>query len=418
MRRTAFFIGVAVWGFCAMPLALGQRGRPHHHPDRGGELHQEPAAPPLGESLSGLTPQQQAAFTAGRQQFATMETREEGLGPVFNGKSCAECHAQPAVGGASPDLETSVVVRIGAMLDGAFDPLVQYGGPVLQRRSLREDDPTYPIPGEVVPPQATLVSHRITPPLFGAGLIEAISDAQILSRSDPNDLNGDGISGRPNLVFNPETGRTEIGRFGWKAHVSTLHLFAGDAYLNEMGITNPTFPHENLPQGQPIPPGYESIPEREGKLEDDGEDVAKFADFMRLLSPLPRAAITTGARRGETLFAQIGCVSCHTPAMTTGDHPIAALRNQTVRLYSDLLLHDMGPALADGMVMGSATGSEWRTTPLWGISHRKFFLHDGRALTFADAILLHGGEAQAARDRFARLSPGERESLVAFLGSL
>jgi CxxC motif-containing protein (DUF1111 family) len=418
MRRTAFFIGLAVWGFCAMPLALGQRGTPHHHPDRGGELHQEPETSSLGTQLPGLTAEQQAAFTAGREEFITAETREEGLGPVFNGKSCGECHAQPTVGGSSPDLETSVVVRIGTMLDGVFDPLVGLGGPVLQRRSLKEDDPTYPIAGEQIPPQATLVSHRITPPLFGLGLIEAIPAAQILSHSDPNDLNGDGISGRPNLVFDPETGQTEIGRFGWKAHGPTLHLFAGDAYLNEMGITTPTFPHENLPQGQPIPPGYDAIPETGTTVEDDGEGVDKFTDFMRFMSPLPRAAITTSARRGETLFAQIGCASCHVPAMTTGDHPVAALRNQTVRLYSDLLIHDMGPALADGMVMGTATGSEWRTTPLWGISRRKFFLHDGRALTHADAVVFHGGEAQGARDRFFRLTRGDRESLLAFLGSL
>jgi CxxC motif-containing protein (DUF1111 family) len=428
MRRNAFFIGCAVWGVCAMPLALGQRARPHHRPERGGELHQEPEPPPagrlipettpLGGLLPGLTAEQQAAFTAGREEFVDMETREDGLGPVYNGKSCAECHAQPTVGGASPDLDTSVVVRIGAILDGVFDPLTEYGGPVLQRRSLREDDPTYPIGGEQVPPQATLISHRITPPLFGTGLIEAIPDAEIMSRSDPDDLNRDGISGRPNLVFDPETGRTEIGRFGWKAHGPTLHLFAGDAYLNEMGITTPTFPHENLPQGQAIPDGYDAVPETDGKVEDDGEGVDKFADFMRFLSPLPRPAITTAAQRGEVLFAQIGCANCHTPAMTTGDNPIAALRNKTVRLYSDLLLHDMGPDLADGMVMGSATGSEWRTTPLWGISHRKFFLHDGRALTLSDAVVLHGGEALVARNRYVRLSRGDRELLVAFLSSL
>jgi CxxC motif-containing protein (DUF1111 family) len=418
MRRSTLVMVFLVWGICVTPLALGRGDGLHHRPVQGGGRNPRPEAVSLGEPLPALTSEQRTAFTDGRKEFEAVETAEEGLGPVFNGKSCAECHAQPVIGGSSPNLEKSVVVRIGTLIDGVFDPLAQYGGSVLQRRSLREDDPTYPMAGEQVPPQATLVSHRITPPLFGAGLIEAIPDAQILSRSDPDDLNRDGISGRPNLVLNPETGQTEVGRFGWKAHVSTLHLFAGDAYLNEMGITNPTFPHENLPQGQPIPDGYDPKPETGTQVEDDGKGVDEFTDFMRFLAPLPRRANTTAAQQGQVVFAQIGCESCHVSSMTTGSHTVAALQFKEVRLYSDLLLHDMGRDLADGMVMGSATGSEWRTTPLWGVSRRRFLLHDGRALTFTNAIILHGGEAQAARDRFVRLDRRDREALISFLGSL
>jgi CxxC motif-containing protein (DUF1111 family) len=249
-------------------------------------------------------------------------------------------------------------------------------------------------------------------------LIEAIPAEEILRHSDPEDRDRDGISGRPNLVGDPESGRTEIGRFGWKAHVSTLHLFAGDAYLNEMGITNPTFPHENLPQGQPIPPEWDAILETGTQLEDGGEDVDRFTDFMRFLAPLqPRAEIAE-ARFGQRAFNHMGCANCHVPMMRTGSHPVAALQGQAVLLYSDLLLHDMGPDLADGIQAGTASGSEWRTTPLWGVSQKQFLLHDGRARTFEAAIQLHGGEAAASRDRFMRLAPPEQATLLAFLRSL
>jgi CxxC motif-containing protein (DUF1111 family) len=238
--------------------------------------------------------------------------------------------------------------------------------------------------------------------------------------SDPADRDRDGISGTPNRVYNPETGREEISRFGWKAHVPTLRLFAGDAYLNEMGITNPTFPQENLPQGQPIPAGWDAFIETPEKLEDDGEGVDNFTNFMRLLAPLPSGSLSRGplAARGARIFREIGCASCHIPMLPTGDHEVGVLRRQPVHLYSDLLLHDMGPALADGLEMGLASGSEWRTAPLWGLSRRKFLLHDGRALTIEDAIAPHGGEALAARNRYLRLRRGERTALLAFLGTL
>lgn len=367
-----------------------------------------------GKALAGLTVQQRAAFEAGLEAFEDVENFEDGLGPVFNGRSCAECHAQTAVGGTSPDLSNSVVTRIGTLKNGVFDPLTELGGTVVQRRSIQELRPELTMPGEVVPRQATLVSRRTTTPLFGAGLIEAIQDGEILARADPNDRNGDGISGRPNLVFNPETRRMEIGRFGWKADVSTLHVFAGIAYLNELGITTPGFPDDNLPQGKAIPKGYDPIP----GIEDDGEDVTAFADFMRLLAPLQRRSTTQQTRSGEGVFSQVGCANCHAPALNTGQSPVQSLRLQRAELFSDLLLHDMGAGLADGMVQGQSTGSEWRTAPLWGLSRRLFFLHDGRARTVQDAILAHGGEAGAARARYQALNAIQRDALVAFLRSL
>jgi CxxC motif-containing protein (DUF1111 family) len=363
----------------------------------------------LTNPLPDLTPQETAHFMAGLEDFLEVETVEDGLGPVFNGKSCAECHAVPSVGGSEPNVGVARETRIGRLFNKVFDPLdgsvsVNRGGGLLQQRAINL--PGCHLKGEVVPPEATFVSLRISTPLFGAGLIEAILDATILA----NQSNG----GRPNYVFNPDTGGTELGRFGWKAQVATLHQFAGDAYLNEMGITNPSFPHENLPQGEPIPSGCDTVADPE----DDGSGVTAFTNFMRFLAPAPRRPVTVQVQLGEQVFSQIGCASCHVPTMTTGPNSVAALSNQRVNLFSDLLLHAMGAGLADGIEQGRAKGDEFRTAPLWGLSRRDRFMHDGRSNTIEKAILRHGGEAQNARDRFGGLSPADHDALLAFLDSL
>ena len=351
LKKTYPFISLVVGTTTYLSaLALGE-----------GSALSQVSDPELGGPLPGLTPKQSTAFQEGLEEFTEVETVEEGLGPVFNGKSCGECHAFPVVGGSSPELQVAREVRIGRLLGGAFDPLAEQGGMLLQRRSVRGDVLSCPV-GETVPAAATQVSLRITTPVFGAGLIEAASNTQILRLADPDDRDHDGISGKVNRVFNPESRRFEIGRFGWKAHVPTLHLFSGDAYLNEMGITNPAFPQENLPQGQSIPRGCDGVPE----LEDDGEGVVGFTNFMQFLAPAPRRPITKQAALGKRSFEQIGCASCHVPTLMTGAHPVRALRFKPVNLFSDLLLHDMGPDLADGIEMGSAKGNEWRTAPLWG----------------------------------------------------
>jgi CxxC motif-containing protein (DUF1111 family) len=415
MQRNPFVVAAAVCGSWLVSFSLSLGAAPQGR-DHGPGRERVEAAPVLG-SLPGLTADQRTEFTEGQEEFVEVETPEEGLGPMFNGKSCGECHAHPVVGGSSPDLRASVVVRIGTTRNGVFDPLTGYGGPVLQQRSVQEEGISCAYGAEVVPLEATLVSRRATPPLFGAGLIEAIPTAQILARSDPQDRNGDGVSGRPNMVLNPETGQTEVGRFGWKAHVSSLHVFAGDAYLNEMGITSLTFPRENLPAGVSALE-CDPMPEVNGQLEDDGSGVDGFTHFMRFLAPpQPRASIAE-ARFGQRTFNQIGCASCHVPTMSTGNDAVEALRGQRVSLYSDLLLHEMGPDLADGIEMGTAGGSEWRTTPLWGVSQKLFLLHDGRARAPEEAVALHGGEAAGARARFLQLPQRQRASLLEFLGSL
>jgi CxxC motif-containing protein (DUF1111 family) len=363
----------------------------------------------LTNPLPGLTERDLKAFKAGLEDFIEVETVEDGLGPVFNGKSCAECHSVPSVGGSEPNVGVARETRIGRLFDGVFDPLdgsvsVNRGGGLLQQRAINL--PGCSLNGEVVPPEATFVSLRNSPPLFGAGLMEAIPEATIVGNALHN-------GGRPNRVFNPDTGETELGRFGWKAQVATLRQFAGDAYLNEMGITNPKFPDEKLPHGQPIQSGCDPVADPE----DDGSGVTAFTNFMRFLAPAPRRPVTDHVRQGERVFSEIGCASCHVPTMMTGGrNSVAALRNKPVNLFSDLLLHDVGTG--DGIEQGEAKGSEFRTAPLWGLSRRDRFMHDGGSKSTEDAILRHGGQARNAVSGFGKLSSSDHDALLAFLGSL
>jgi CxxC motif-containing protein (DUF1111 family) len=402
MRKTTY-VCLAVTGVCF--LLVTQWWTDSHRLMAAG-------AENLTVPLADLTAAQRAAFDAGLEEFEEKETPEEGLGPVFNGKSCAECHAVPSVGGSEPNLGVARETRIGGP-NG--DLLANLGGPLLQQRAI--DLPGCNLQGEGVPREATFVSLRISTPLFGAGLIEAIPEATITNR---------GNGGRPNRVFNPDTKRTELGRFGWKAQVATLHQFSGDAYLNEMGITNPSFPEENRPQGKPLPPGCDTAPlcvndptkQCPNDLEDDGSGVTAFENFMKFLAPAPRRPITAQVQRGEQVFSQIGCATCHVPTMKTGANPmIPALSNKDVNLFSDLLLHNIGTG--DGIVQGEATGADFRTAPLWGLSRRDNFMHDGKSKTIQDAILRHGApDAVNALNGFVGLPQPDHDALLAFLGSL
>lgn len=348
-------------------------------------------------------------FQAGRQQFETVENPFTGLGPVFNGRSCAECHSVPVVGGSAPSLQ-NLAHRFARDADGEpFDPLLVRGGPILQAFSVSAELPGCVLPPEVVPPEATEHSLRLPPSLLGLGLIEAIPDAEILARADPNDANDDGIAGRPNIS------NGVVGRFGWKAAGPTVLDFVALAMVSELGITNWAYATETLPQGGPIPVGCDFAPEIEDA---DASRLAALTAFVRFLAPPPRGPITAEVSRGEALFAQIGCASCHTPSMRTGPSGTPSMNQVEVPLYSDLLTHYMGGPLNDHIVEGAAAGGRWRTAPLWGLRARPFFMHDGRATDLTAAINVHRGESSDSRRAFRRLSATDRNDLLAFLNSL
>lgn len=365
----------------------------------------------FGAPLPGLTAAETERFNAGKTEFLSVETIAEGVGPVFNDVSCANCHSVPAVGGGSARLET----RFGRMKpNGEFDPMAEFGGSLIQDHGIGLTGVgTCEYLEESVPAQATVVAGRRTTPLFGLGLVEAVPDVVFraiaaLQRFDP-----DGCAGVVSVVTEIATGRQVVGKFGWKAQNPNLRQFAGDAYLNEMGITSPQFPNENCPHGDCASLSCNPAPD----VNDDGEGVEEFTDFMRMLAPPPRGPIPVAAVLGELQFFKIGCANCHVSVLRTGPSAIAALNNVTFHPYSDFLLHDMG-ALGDGITQGKATGKLMRTAPLWGLRNITTLLHDGRATTVEQAILAHDGQGRKARDRFTRMTSWEKGQLMAFLGSL
>ena len=361
-----------------------------------------------GDALSGLSAAQLASFNAGLVEFTAVETEADGLGPIFNGTSCAQCHSVPGTGGSS----TTTVTRFGRVVNGVFDPLTDLGGSLLQKFAI---DPAVQ---EVVPKEANVVAQRLSTPIFGAGLVEAIPDATIqqLARQPKPD----GVRGRVSIVDDVASGTQRVGRFGWKAQQATLTSFAGDAYVNVMGVTNRLFPVENAPNGnRALLAKFDKFmdPEDPADPVTGRSDIDSLADFMRLLAPVLPTRQSQSASDGERLFAQIGCAACHTPSMQTGPSPIAAIDRKTVGLYSDLLLHDMG-RLGDGIAQGTAGMREMKTAALWGLRLRQPYLHDGRASTIDEAIRGHDGEAQVSRDRYQRLNPVNTQNLLDFLRTL
>jgi CxxC motif-containing protein (DUF1111 family) len=368
-------------------------------------------APVAGDALAGLTAAQRTAFADGRTEFTNVETVATGLGPVFNGRSCGECHDTPSVGGGS---STHLVTRIGTRVNGLFDALAQFGGSLLQDHAIGPPDgSTHRFRAEIVPPAATIVTRRRTTPLFGLGLIDATPDSDFLALAELQRVRNDGTAGRAPLVDNIRAGMKTVGKFGWKNQVPTLFQFAGDAYLNEMGITNPLFTQENCPRGDCSELAFNPVPAL-----NDGEDgLQELADYMSLLAAPPRGTITKDATDGESAFERAGCNACHVATMRSGSSPVAALDHQTYHPYSDFLLHDVG-SLGDGIEQGAATGREIRTAPLWGLRFLTTYLHDGRATTLEQAIGLHDGQARNARDRYNALSRQDKDKLLTFLRSL
>jgi CxxC motif-containing protein (DUF1111 family) len=367
-------------------------------------------SPGAGDALAGLTAAQRTLFTDGLGDFSEEETVNDGLGPVFNERSCAACHSVPATGGGS----TRTVTRFSKRTNGVYDAMTALGGSLMQDHAIGlTDGSPHTFNPETVPALATIIVHRRTPPLFGLGFVDATPDSDFIALAAMQASRGDGVTGRLNMVDNIRAGMKTAGKFGWKAQVPSLFQFSGDAYLNEMGITTPDFPNENCPQGNCAELSFNPMP----GINDDGSGPVLLTNFMTLLAAPPRAAQNRDTDDGEATFDRIGCTACHVATMHTGSSPIAALDRKTYHPYSDFLIHDMG-ALGDDLEMGSAAGKEMRTAPLWGLRFITTYLHDGRATTLDQAILAHDGEARPARDRFANLNAAVKAKLMAFLNSL
>jgi CxxC motif-containing protein (DUF1111 family) len=364
----------------------------------------------LGTPLPGITPVEFQEFRLGLDDFLEVEASEEGLGPAFNGTSCAVCHNIPTIGGAG----TMAELRAGRRnANGEFETLDASGDTLFHMFS---------VPGHgcqpVLPIDATVFARRVPIPLFGAGLVEAIPDDTLLALEDPLDRDGDGVSGRAAIVTDVESGQRRVGRFGWKAQHATLITFGADAYRNEMGITNDIFPQESAfavtpEQMRLCDPLSDPEDIRDPRSRRRGID--NFASFMKFLAPIPRESSTEQIRSGEQIFAGVGCAKCHVPALETGTSANPLFHRKTVALFSDLLLHDVGTG--DGIKQGAAEANEIRTPALWGLRFRRPLLHDGTA-TLDEAIRRHSREAELARRGFERLTDVDRAALFAFLGSL
>lgn len=366
--------------------------------------------PQFGDPLPGLNPAEFELFQMGLDDFLEVEDAEEGLGPSFNGRSCAECHSIPAVGGSGTILE----IRAGRRDDdGSYRELA--GGPVFQLFSVAPHGCQ-----KIIPEEANVFSRRKSLPIFGDGLLEAIPDEALLARAEANTSHPDQIGGRPHMVLDAFTNTVRVGRFGWKAQQATLMTFGAEAYRDEMGITNDLF-------GLEAPSGFDDErKDRDCDARPDPEDarepvtrmrgIDNFPNFMRMLAPPPRGEQNGLTSAGERIFEEIGCASCHVAELTTGPARQQFFDRKPVRAFTDLLLHDIGTG--DDVPQGEASGGEFRTTPLWGVRFRAPFLHDGRAPTMEAAILAHRNQAERSRERFEALGSGERRALFAFLASL
>ena len=431
----------------------------------------------FSQSSANITFEEEGTFKLGNGMFRKLwvsspssTQASDGLGPLFNARACQSCHLKDGRGHppeGNPDA-TSMFLRLARVAETEEEKAA-----VADRRALNFPDPIYgsqfqdlAVPGlrgegrmvisyEEVPveladgtklslrkpsysvaelgygrmdPRTTL-SPRVTPQMIGLGLVEQIHPADLLVNADPDDKDGDGISGKASIVRDPKSGELTLGRFGWKAQTPTIRQQSADAFAGDIGISTPEVPHHwgDCTKAQQdclaMPNG---VQERLGPAEapDPIMDLVTFYS-QNLAVPARRDIDNRQVLRGKQMFYEAGCASCHMPKFVTRrDAPNKAQKFQLIWPYSDFLLHDMGEGLADGQQVGDASGNEWRTPPLWGIgltqtvNGHTFFLHDGRARNLTEAILWHGGEGQSARDRFAALPASDRDALVKFLESL
>src|SRR3989449_8537904 len=423
--------------------------------------------PGAGAHLAGLTASQRVFFDVGRDEFREVDGLAEGLGPRFNLDSCVGCHSQPAVGGTSPAMNPQVAVATAYGARNMVPPFITNDGPVREARFKRKADGTpdggvhglFVISGrnEGTPDAdasgCTIrqpnferqlandnVIFRIPTPMFGAGLIEQIPDAAIVAnqRANASVKASLGIVGRPNRIritgeANNNGNDGTIARFGWKAQNKSLLLFSGEAYNVEQGITNELFQTERdeTPTCQFAMTPNDFTHTDAMKPLDAISDIEKFAFFMRFLAaPTPSPDTPGGATsiaNGSSLFSSIGCALCHTPTLNTGNTTVAALRNQPVNLFSDILVHDMGVGLADGVSQGQAGAGGFRRGPPWGFGGGTFFVSCWRTSDLLEAIQAHKNagnsqfgpsEANAVIHNFNKLDERHKQDLLNFLRSL
>ncbi|RWA77423.1 di-heme oxidoredictase family protein [Mesorhizobium sp.] len=451
------------------PFELMQGGAGTSEKDINRDAFSQPSA--------NITFEEEGTFRLGNALFRknwvsspSSTQASDGLGPLFNERACQNCHlkdgrGRPPEGGIG---STSIFLRLARDASNAEEKAA-----LADQKVLNFPDPVYgsqlqdlAVPGlkgegrmRVVyigekvkladgavvslrkpgysiedlaygplDPRTTL-SPRLTPPMIGLGLIEQIASADILSHSDPDDRDGDGISGRPNIVRDELSGAVTLGRFGWKAQAASIRQQTADAFAGDIGISTPEVPKHwgDCTEAQKdclaMPNG---VQERLGTVEAPPPVIDLVTFYSQNLAvPARRDIGEPDVLAGKRQFYEMGCISCHTPKFVTmRGTPNKAQAFQLIWPYSDFLLHDMGEGLADGQRVGEASGSEWRTPPLWGIgltatvNGNSFYLHDGRARTLAEAILWHGGEGQKARDRFAGAAAADRDALIKFLESL
>jgi CxxC motif-containing protein (DUF1111 family) len=441
-----------------------------------------------GGPIKGLSPEDEKLFWASWEKFkrlysvsGTLE-KGVGLGPAFNGNSCAQCHAQPAAGGSSPSIHSpqvhQVVARNGypelarevnpqftlASMDRfkgkeqTIPAFVKSDGPVLVPHFVRNSDGTpdgtthdlYTIAGRTDAPGCVLpqpdfareaarnnLAFRIPTATYGAGMVESIPDGELIANLESTRAQRSalGIKGR----FNRSPNDGSISRFGWKAQNNSLLIFSAESYNVEMGVTSEAFPNKRVQASSCV---FNALPEDRTRIQPaQGEtytpsayasDIASFAAFMRLSAPPQAVTASPSEKRGEAVFARVGCVLCHTPTLRTGQSSYSGLSFVEIRPFSDFALHHMGPGIADGISQGIATSDEFRTAPLWGLGQRVFFLHDGRTRDLLEAIRQHDqragaqstrghalrSEAGAVVSNFNHSSKEEQQDLLNFLRSL
>jgi CxxC motif-containing protein (DUF1111 family) len=423
-----------------------------------------------GGFYSSLNANEQNLFNQAQERFAEIDSvlgtvageEGKGLGPGFNASSCAQCHAQPAVGGSSPGLTSPqnpiANPQVGlANLDGASNSVPSFitsSGPVREARFISNSDGSrdggvhdlFTVTGRSDAAGCTVaqpdfntavtdgnVIFRIPTPLFGLGLVEATPDATLLANLTATA--GSRAALKIGGFFNTNGNDGTMTRFGWKAQNKSLLLFVGEAYNVEQGVTNELFPNErnvssgcafnNSPEdvtplinGNPSSPNFNTTV---GTPAEMGSDLLNFAFFSRLLGPPTPGASTSSTKNGASLFTSIGCSLCHSPSLTTGSSQFTGMSNVSYSPYSDFALHKMGKGLSDGVFQGAAGPQDFRTAPLWGLGQRLFFLHDGRTSDLIQAIQSHqstGSEANSVVKAYNALTSTQKQDLLNFLRSL